>query len=78
MTHSISGSRLFCNLHAQIIFSSKKQQLCIDVLLEPALHLQQLLTSMEGSRGDPFQPEIYEQVDQTIWAERTLGKVDNI
>ena len=61
----LRGKDLLCKLHAQIIFSPKKQQLCVVVLLEHALHLQAFLI---------FSPEIYEQINQTVWADGTPGK----
>ena len=34
-----------------------------------------LLTCLEGPGGELFPPEIYEQVDQIVWADGTSGKV---
>ena len=46
--------------------------------MEYTLHIQVLLICLEGPRGELFPPEIYEQVDQTVWADGTPGKVVNI
>ena len=36
------------------------------------------LTCPEGPGSEPFPPEIYEQVDQTVWIDRISGKVINM
>ena len=60
------------------IFSPKKQQSCVEVLLEHALHLQAFLTCLESPGGELFPPEIHKQVHRTVWAKGTPGKVVNV
>ena len=60
------------------LFSPEKQQLCVEVPLEHALQLQALLTCPEVPTGKFFPPEVYEQVDETVWADGTPVKVVNI
>ena len=52
--------------------------MCVDVLLEHVFLLQAFLTCPEGPGSEPFPPEIYEQVDQTVWIDRISGKVINM
>ena len=48
------------------------------VPLEYALQLQVFLTCLEGPRGDLFPPEIYKQVDKTVWADGPPSKAVNM
>ena len=72
------GRDLLCKLHAQITFSPKRKQLCVEVPLENALQLQAFLACPGGPGVEPFPPEICEQVDQTAWADGTPGKAVNV
>ena len=50
----------------------------MDVPLEHALQLQAFPTCSDGTAAEPFPPEIYEQVIQTLWADGTPGKAVNV
>ena len=54
------GWNFLCKLHAQVTFSPKKQQLCVEVQLEHAIQVQALSTCPEGPGGKHFPSEIYE------------------
>ena len=72
------GGDLLRKLHAQVTFSPEKQQLRIEVPLAHSLQLQALLTFPERPGGELFSSEISEQVDQTLWADRTPGTEVNM